>query len=118
MDKSYYQELRDYAEECRSKEWQLKVWAKQPALVNKSKTELRKYVGQKYDSKQFNLVNDAWDHDHCQFCWASIRDCDCGECIKEAFEYKGRWICPNCFEHLIKNAEDPETYLKSLHKRT
>jgi hypothetical protein len=118
MSDSYYKELRDYADECLSMHLELRIWMKQPALVNKSKMEYRWYDGQEYDPQLFDLVEDAWDHDHCEFCNSTIKDCDCGECVKEAYENDGKWMCQGCFEHLIENGEEPEIYLKKVNKQS
>ena len=39
-----------------------------------------------------------WDHDHCEFCWATISNYACD--LQEAYttEDNYHWICPECFQ--------------------
>jgi hypothetical protein len=55
MSDSYYTELRKYAAECKSKQWERRIWTKQPALINKKRTESRPYTGQHYDPEHFDV---------------------------------------------------------------
>ena len=43
--------------------------------------------------------SEAWDHEHCEFCWATFSksECDLHEGYVTADD-KARWICPECFE--------------------
>lgn len=111
MSNEHYTELRNTIREWQSQEWHLKKWKKQPALVSKSGKEIQFYYGQDFAPETFDLIENAWEHDHCEFCWITISDCVHNKCIQEAYESDDGWICPDCYEHLIINQEDPETYL-------
>jgi hypothetical protein len=41
-----------------------------------------------------------WDHDHCEFCWATFAAVDGPDILQEGWmtpdEY--RWVCDQCFE--------------------
>ncbi|MCP4610091.1 MAG: hypothetical protein GY845_15390 [Planctomycetes bacterium] len=113
MTIDYYDELRAVANDFRSLEWERNLWANQPALVSKSKKRVCQYLGQEYDPNEYDLVENSWDHDHCAFCNITIKDCDCGKCVKEGYKNGGSWLCPDCYSHIIKNGEDPESYLKT-----
>ncbi len=115
MTDSYYDEVREWIAEYQKKQWDLHKWTKRPALVNKKRTKYLLYTGQKYDSKKYELDPNGWDHDHCRFCFVSISDCDHDECINEAYTNSdGNWVCPECYQHLIINGEDPEYFLKPI----
>ena len=40
----------------------------------------------------------TWDHDHCEFCWATFSELD-GD-LHEGYttEDKRTWICPECYK--------------------
>lgn len=46
-----------------------------------------------------NPINSSWDHDHCEFCWATFKVEDIPDVLHEGYstldEY--RWICTPCF---------------------
>jgi len=113
MTYDFYDELREIATDFRSLKWDRKLWTNQPALVAKSGKSVCQYLGQEFDPNEYDLVDNAWNHDHCEFCNVTIKDCDSGRCITEGYVNEGTWLCPDCFEHIIKNEEDPESYLQS-----
>ncbi len=47
-----------------------------------------------------NPKNPGWNHDHCDFCWATFCLGKYSDCLKEGYatldDY--HWICPMCFE--------------------
>jgi len=49
--------------------------------------------------KKYTECSDAWDHDHCEFCWAkfslegSAIDIDEGYATQDNYH----WICKRCF---------------------
>ncbi len=64
----------------------------------------RYLVGAKLVRKPYRQYpkNPDWDHDHCEFCWATfcyLTGPDHADHLKEGYttldEY--RWICPGCF---------------------
>lgn len=56
-----------------------------------------KLVRRKYRQ---NPRNPDWDHDHCEFCWATFCLENHPDCLKEGYttldDY--HWVCPTCFE--------------------
>jgi hypothetical protein len=42
--------------------------------------------------------NPAWDHDHCDFCWAKFADDDYPDHLHEGYAAtdENYWICPDC----------------------
>ncbi len=44
--------------------------------------------------------NQNWDHDHCEFCWATFSLHDNPEFLKEGYatEDEYRWICTRCYQ--------------------
>jgi hypothetical protein len=114
MSDYYYNDLRKYAAECMVQKWELLTWVKQPALVNKERTKSCQYTGQQYDPKKFDVDPQGWDHEHCRFCFVTISDCGHSNCCGEGYTNgDNEWICPDCFEHLITNGEDPELFLET-----
>lgn len=113
---AYYQELRELAEKLRTLQWEKMVWKKGPALRKKDGGSLQNYYGQSYDPKEFDLIEDGWEHDHCEFCWITISDCDHEKCSHQAYTCEDVLICPDCYQHIIRGGEDPEQYLKSKHR--
>ncbi len=52
-------------------------------------------LGKKMVFQNYLLMNQSWDHDHCEFCWKKFpEECDKGY----ATEDKYYWVCPSCFE--------------------
>ena len=49
----------------------------------------------KYSNRIFNKPN--WDHDHCEFCFEKISNCE--NDLNEAYctEDEYHWICDNCY---------------------
>ena len=96
--------------------WTSKVWKSTPALIEKSGGS-RQYVGQKFDPKYFDLVQNGWTHDHCEICYATISDIeDYGD--KEGYNAdNGDWICNDCYNLFIKPTDINET-LNNLTKVT
>ena len=50
-----------------------------------------------------------WDHDHCEFCWATI-----DASPKEGVEIEGYtdgiyWICSECYQKYIVEGKDPKS---------
>ena len=81
--------------------WTYKVWTPTPALIDKS-GDSRQYVGQSFDPRYFDLVQDGWTHDHCEICYATISDIeDDGD--KDGFNAESDdWICKDCYNLFIK----------------
>lgn len=85
--------------------YELRPWRKQYALVSKDKMRFQQSNPEaEYDPSEWDLVPDAWDHDHCSLCWAHI--CDhpehgCAEAYVSAEPY-GVWVCPPCFQQKLE----------------
>jgi hypothetical protein len=49
--------------------------------------------------RRYSRPSEAWEHDHCEFCWAKFMDEDHPEILREGYtthdEY--RWVCQSCF---------------------
>ena len=47
--------------------------------------------------RKWTRRKETWDHDHCEFCWATISNYTCD--LQEAYttEDNYHWICPECF---------------------
>ncbi|WP_394165163.1 hypothetical protein [Neptunomonas phycophila] len=70
------------------------------ALVSKCKTS--EYVGQSYRPEYTELVEDGWNHDHCEICWWSLHEADDPE-SGEGYTVEGRaWLCCEYYEKLIR----------------
>ena len=113
MVDQYYEDMRDDISMIQSQRLELKKWKSSPALFDKSGKYAQPYSGKKFDPEKFVLVENGWDHDHCRFCWATISDCDHKKCVHEAYDSNCGWICPDCYQHLIVNEEDPKAFLES-----
>lgn len=93
--------------------WQLQQWTPRPALIDKSGGGSRLYVGQTYNPKYFDLVNDGWTHDHCIICYQTVSDWKETQVTADKREYtdgNNNWICKNCYTNFIK----PKDYQKVL----
>lgn len=55
-----------------------RTFTSRPALVAKKPVNGHRmfadYDGQAHDESEFDLVEGAWDHDHCSVCWFTITD--------------------------------------------
>ena len=40
-----------------------------------------------------------WDHDHCEFCWATFGGAELGDVLREGWTTRDKyhWICDGCF---------------------
>ena|SRR5438093_1377877 len=93
--------------------WTYKVWMPTAALIDKSGGSSSQYVGQKFDPKYFDLVEDGWTHEHCEICYQRITNIeDYGD--EDGYEAQnGDWVCKECYNLFIKPNDIQET-LKSL----
>ena len=88
--------------------WTHKVWTPTPALIDKTGGSTSQYIGQGFDPKYFDLVEDGWTHDHCEICGETIYNKKCyGE--TEGYEAdNGDWICNDCYNLFIKESDVTE----------
>jgi len=83
--------------------WTLKQWKRTPALNDKSGGSSRQYVGQTYDPKYIDLVQDGWTHDHCEICTRTISDTD--DWDTQGYNLYNLWICDKCFNLFMVPAD-------------
>jgi len=79
-------------------------WQPRDALVSKNGIQDTIYTGQEYDKKQFHLVKDRWDHDHCLICNWKFYQSKKQEII-EGYTNGYNWVCIECFEKVLNNKE-------------
>jgi hypothetical protein len=50
--------------------------------------------------KEYVAPGPDWDHDHCEFCWATFMDSDRPDIQREGYTTKDnkKWICSTCYE--------------------
>lgn len=96
--------LIETATELRKYKWDFKKWIKKPALIDKPSSSSREFVGQNYDSKYFDLVQDCWTHDHCEICFTTISEGDDDTKFEtHGFNFENGWICRFCYENFIES---------------
>jgi hypothetical protein len=107
-----YEEFRRrQVEDLRKLSWRLCEWHSQPALFGIADHTLQRFHGQPFDRSQFKVVENGWDHDHCELCWAKITDLPGLDAkhFGEAYTDGGdQWLCQPCFERVIRRGEAPE----------
>lgn len=54
--------------------WVLKPWSASSALFARKGAPSAKFHGQEFDPAKYDLVEEAWSHDHCPFCSVKISD--------------------------------------------
>lgn len=91
--------IADQVKECTSVSWEQRQWHSEPALVQPSGT-ITQYTGQSHDPSKSTLVQDAWDHDHCEICWWNLYQTDDAE---HGIGYTdGRnWVCTECYTQFL-----------------
>ena len=85
--------------ECANVLWEQKQWHAGPALVQPNGI-VTQYAGQPHDPSKSALVQDAWDHDHCEICWWKLYQADD---IEHSIGYTdGRnWVCTECYTQFL-----------------
>ena len=89
--------------------WTYKIWETTPALIDKSGGSSRQYVGQNFDSKYFDLVENGWTHDHCEICFHTISNVESYGDTDGFKTENGDWICKECYNLFIKPDNIQET---------
>ena len=73
------------------------VFSKKPALVSIKATdgwiEELPYHEQDYDHSKYKLVEDVWDHEHCNICRNHIDEGD-----KYWVNKKNQYLCVECYK--------------------
>jgi|GEM_PF-6191662 len=98
------QERADLVKKLRSRDWHLKPWVNEPAIVSRgdSARKITKFTGQAYDPDKWSLEVDFWDHEHCALCWAKIADEGvAGRDFSEGYTDGEQWLCPPCYDVYI-----------------
>jgi predicted nucleic acid-binding Zn ribbon protein len=83
--------------ELNKDDWKFRKWFPRPALIEKSGSRSL-YVGQRFDPKYFELVENGWTHDHCEICAKTITDFKTADSEDCGYFYNGDWICESCFK--------------------
>ena len=90
-----------------ARSWTQRTWRPRPALREKGgRSALELYHGQDYDPKRYELVEDAWSHDHCPLCGEEISDLPHAP-HDSGYEHAGEWICPPCYERWVRPDAPP-----------
>jgi hypothetical protein len=68
--------------------------------------------GGKFRWQRYVGPGPAWDHDHCEFCFAKFMDRDEADLLREGWatpyfgsESSFRWVCPQCFDDFKEEFE-------------
>lgn len=94
--------LLDTVDYLRQLKWTYKIWKPTPALIDKSGGSSRQYLGQQFDPKCFDLIEDGWTHDHCEICFTTISN-KAGYGETEGYVTENDdWICEECYSLFIK----------------
>ena len=105
--------LLETVEYLRQLTWTYKIWKPTPALIDKSGGSSSQYMGQNFDPKYFDLVEDGWTHDHCEICFQTISNKE-GYGDMDGYEANnGDWVCKDCYSLFIKPS-DVQDIIKSL----
>jgi hypothetical protein len=86
------------AREKRGKESRMNDWR----VDNAKRTRGAVLRFEKYKRK-----SEAWDHDHCEGCWAKFMESSGSDVFTEGYvtEDNYRWICSECFRDLQEAME-------------
>jgi len=77
------------------------------------RTGQERFLGKrKFWHAKYERWSEAWDHDHCLFCWETFR-ADNGPWLNEGWatdrdECRGEryyWVCENCFQDFREELE-------------
>jgi hypothetical protein len=87
--------------------WTPRSWLPRPALRRKDgKGGLDLYLGQEFDPEHYELLEEAWSHDHCPLCGEEISDLPHAP-HHQGYERDGEWICPPCYERWVRIGAPP-----------
>jgi hypothetical protein len=90
-----------------TKAWARQTWRPRPALQARNRLgSLELYTGQDFDSAEYELLDDAWSHDHCPLCGEEISDLP-QAMHHEGYVHEGEWICPLCYERWVSSGAPP-----------
>lgn len=98
--------IAEQVADCAGILWEQKQWHPGPALVQPSGT-VTQYTDRPYDATKYTLVQDAWDHDHCEICfWKLYQTNDAEHNI--GYTDGRNWVCTECYtQFLIHGATMP-----------
>jgi hypothetical protein len=100
--------IREHTQYLRQQHWSLKTWKPSPALRGQD-GHTTQYHGQEYDPSQFELIENGWDHDHCEFCWVTIDANHREGAETEGYTNGIYWICSECYQRYIVEGKDPKS---------
>lgn len=72
-----------------------KRWEPTAALIDRSGNK-QLYTGQKFNADHFIIVEEGWNHDHCEMCIERI-DNENSDGFTDGF----LWLCTDCFGRYI-----------------
>ncbi len=94
--------LKSEFDEILDKEFIQTTFAKVSALVSKNRTDnqrhWKEYHGANYDEQEFELVEDAWDHEHCSVCLFKIKPGNTYWYNKKRIKL----LCDECHDFLLQ----------------
>ena len=98
-DEWKWTDIEESVEWARKQEWTKQKWVPRAALVSRGK--ISDYVGQKFIPEYTKLVEDGWDHDHCEICSWKLHETE-DPLHGEGFTIDGHdWLCQECFIQFI-----------------
>lgn len=81
--------------------FELQVYKPSPALIDKSGKSSRPYIGQNFDPQYFDILENGWDHDHCEICSTKISAEEIDENQTIGYFNGGLWVCKSCYELIL-----------------
>jgi hypothetical protein len=92
----------------RARSWTRQAWVPRPALRGKGRAGggLELFLGQEFDPNRYELIQDAWSHDHCPLCGEEISDLPHAP-YHDGYVHGGEWICPTCYERWVGSGAPP-----------
>jgi hypothetical protein len=93
--------IREMYEDLKGSDFQYMDWKPRPALVERNRGTSWLYIGQKFDSKYIDLVQDGWTHDHCQICAVTINENKNEHTVTVGYFDGYDWVCKSCYENIL-----------------
>jgi len=98
---------RQMAAEFRGHTWALVEFRPRAGLWHRLSKRMEPFVGQPYDPSTCEVIQDAWDHEHCAFCGQTVTSTSQTNAIAAAYQHDKDWLCPDCHNRIVVNGEDP-----------
>lgn len=107
-----FEALKESIEYARKEDWQKIKWFPRDALIDKIGGGSRLYTGQKFNPEHIDLVENGWNHDHCDICVQGLY-----EDSKDMSYFDGsNWVCDQCHDLFIISPDLEKTLNKLLEK--